>query len=357
VKPQHRIGRLRQVLKQNGLDALLVSSLHNIRYLTGFSGSHALCIIRESGAYFLTDSRYSLQSGREVKCCTRMVTARGLAETAAQQRLLAGCRRVGFESHHLSYAQYRLLRRLFPKVPLVPTSALVESLALAKDKDEVASIRTAVKISDAVFDEVLKEIRPGIRESEIAAMISYLHRKHGGEQDAFETIVASGTRGSLPHARASGKRIRTGELVTLDFGCRVNGYHSDITRTIGVGRVPRRAKEIYAVVLDAQRAAIGEAKAGMLAKDLDAVARKRIGTAGYGKYFIHSLGHGLGLHVHERPRISRLSKDRLVCGSVVTIEPGVYIPGFGGVRIEDDVLLTEKGCRVLNKAPKQFISV
>lgn len=352
-----RVARLREALSEEKLDALIVSSLHHVRYLTSFSGSNALCLVSRHEAIFVTDVRYGEQSSEEVKGFRRAVTALGLYEGVGKQNLLHRCRRVGFESHYVSYAQYRTLKRLHPSISFVPTTNIVERLTLIKVPEEIAAIKRAVEISDRVFTEVLPAIRPGVRELEIAGEISYLHKRFGAEHDAFETIVASGPRGSLPHARASSKRIRNGEMVTLDFGCTVDGYNSDITRTIAVGKASRRAREIYNVVLDAQRTAIDAAKGGMLVKDLDAVARNRIKDAGYGKYFIHSLGHGLGLQLHEHPRVSALSKERLQAGSVITIEPGVYIPDFGGVRIEDDVVVTETGSRVLNTAPKELLIV
>ncbi len=345
-------------MRQEGLDALIVSSLHNVRYLTSFSGSNALCVVKQKEAAFLTDGRYAEQIVGEVsRSFKRTITALGLYEGLAKQRFLRGSKKVGFESHYVSYAQYRTMKKLCPSVSFVPTTDIVERLAILKDADEIAAIQKAVDISDKVFGEVLTMIKPGMEERTVAAEISYLHKRFGAEGDSFETIVASGPRGSLPHARASSKRIQKAEMVTLDFGCVVDGYNSDITRTIAVGKASRRAREIYKVVLDAQSEAIDAARGGMSARDLDAVARKQITRAGFGKYFIHSLGHGLGLHVHERPRISSLSKEYLQAGSVITIEPGVYIPGFGGVRIEDDILLTETGCRVLNRAPKELLVV
>ena len=352
---RHRIARLRKELTEKGLDAFVVSSLHNIRYLTGFSGSNALCIVRPREAIFLTDSRYNQQSRVEVKGFKRKTVVSGLVEAAARNGNLRGCKKVGFESHYVSYTQYRTLRKAFPSVSFVPTLDIVETLSLVKDREEVRRITEAVSISDKVFDQIVKIIRPGVKELEIAAEISYLNKKFGGEEDAFEPVVASGTRGSWPHARPTSKRIKNGELVTLDFGCTLRGYNSDISRTVAVGRISRRSRDIYETVLDAQRMAIAAARGGMWAKDLDAVARKRIKAAGYGKYFIHSLGHGLGLHVHERPRVSALSKEQLKAGSVITIEPGIYMPRFGGVRIEDDILLTENGCQVLNSAPKELM--
>jgi len=354
---KRRIALLRERMQRLGLDAFIVSSLPNVRYLSGFSGSNGLCVVRKNEASFLTDSRYTQQSRREVKSWKRVIAMNGLFEETVRHGLLRGCRNVGFESHALTYAQYRTLKNLVNDVPFVSTKDVVESIALVKEKREVECIRAAVRISDRVFDEVLHSIKPGVTELEIAAEISYQHKKYGAERDAFEPIVASGERGALPHARASSKKIRNRELVTLDFGCTVRGYNSDITRTVAVGNASVKARNLYNVVLNAQLEAIGAAKAGMFARDLDAVARHRITSEGYGKYFIHSLGHGLGLQVHEAPRVSSLSKEELVPGSVITIEPGIYIPRFGGIRIEDDVLLTSDGCEVLNTAPKNFMIV
>lgn len=352
-----RTAHLRTLVQEQGLDAFLVTSLPNVRYLSGFSGSNGLCVITASEAYFVTDVRYALQSKEDVRGFRRVVTMVGLFETASRRRLLSGCRKVGFESHHVSHSQYRAIRKLFPRVSWKPVSELVEGLALVKDREEIACIARAAGISDRVFRDIVSVVRPGIREIEIAAEISYLHKSYGAERDAFDPIVASGERGALPHAGAGLKKIRKGDLVTLDFGCTVNGYASDLTRTIAVGRVSGKGREIYQVVLRAQEEAIGAARAGLLAKDLDAVARRSIASAGLGRYFSHSLGHGLGLRIHERPRISALSKERLMSGSVVTIEPGVYIPGFGGVRIEDDVVLRKNGCRVLTSASKELMIV
>jgi Xaa-Pro aminopeptidase len=250
---------------------------------------------------------------------------------------------------------YRELRRRFPGPQFQPTSDFVERIALAKDRHEISLISQAVKLTDTVFQEILGSIRPGVRELEIAAEISYLHRTGGAEKDAFEPIVASGERGALPHARASGRRIKNGDLVTLDFGCTVGGYSSDLTRTVAVGSVSKKKREAYELVLNAQLEAIQSVRPGMWARELDRIARERIRKGGYGKFFTHSLGHGLGLHVHERPRVSSLSRDRLVIGSVITIEPGVYLPGEFGLRIEDDAAVTPDGCEVLTSAPKELL--
>ncbi len=352
-----RVALLRAGMRDRGLDAFIVSSPFHVRYLTGFSGSNGLGVVRKSEGLFVTDPRYTKQSALEVKSFACIVGTDGLYETVAQRKLLKGCRSVGFESESVTYAQYRILKRLVPGVSFVPTSGIVENIALVKENEEVENIRAAVRISDRVFEDVLHSIRPDVTELDVAAEIAYRHRKYGAEKDAFEPIVASGERGSLPHARATTRKIRNGELVTLDFGCTVRGYNSDITRTVAVGRVSGKARRMYDIVLAAQLDAIGAARGDMSAKDLDGVARGRIAKEGYGKYFIHSLGHGLGLQVHERPRVSFLSTEQLLRGSVITVEPGVYIPRFGGVRIEDDVLLTARGCEVLSSAPKEFLTV
>ncbi len=352
---RNRIARVRDAMQKQGLDALLVSSLSNIRYLTGFTGSNGLLVVTSRSAIFISDIRYTNQAKLEVDGCKIVITKIGLYEEASRRRVLEHASKVGFESQQITYAQYRVLRKLFPSTSFASTKEIVEDVMLVKDQHEIAMIRRAAEISDLVFAEVVNEIRPGVSELEIAGSISYLHRKLGAERDAFETIVASGERSAYPHARATQKKIKSGDLVTLDFGCVVGGYNSDITRTVAVGKTSLRAKRMYDTVHEAQLKAIGAAKAGMWAKDLDAVARQQIEKCGMGKYFNHSLGHGLGLHIHERPRVSELSKECLRAGSVITIEPGVYIPGFGGVRIEDDVVLTENGCVVLNSAPKEFL--
>ncbi len=352
-----RIEQLQLELRRKHLNALVVSSLPNIRYLTGFSGSNALLIFGSRRCFFITDSRYTLQSKDEVRGWKRIITTRPLLEEASRKGLLAGCKRVGFESAHTSVAQYRLLRRLFRNVSFVETTSLVEDTVLCKEGAEVDSIRAAAKITDAVFREMTELITDGVTEGDVAAEISFRQKRMGAEGDSFEPIVASGPRSALPHARPTGKKIRRGEFVVLDFGCVKNGYNSDLTRTIAVGHVSRRMREMYQAVKEAQQAAIDAARGGMMASDLDAVARKHIESRGFGKYFTHALGHGLGLSVHEAPRISSLSKDRLRTASVVTIEPGVYIPGVGGVRIEDDIVLTDRGCRILTKSPKELIVV
>ena len=349
-----RIAGLRERMSEHALDALLVTSLPGIRYLTGFSGSSALAVVTAKRAYFVSDSRYALQSRREVRLFRRIIGRRGLLEDAAASHALRGCRTVGFESDAMTYSQYRALRRIFPGVRFRPGDGIVESMALVKEAREVACIAQAASISDAVFSDVLKILRPGLTELEIAGEISWLNRRRGSESDPFEVIVASGPRAAMPHARPTARKIRKGEFILLDFGSTVRGYCSDLTRTVAMGRVTGRLREAYRAVLEANARASAAARGGMTARSLDAAARRCIRARGFGRYFVHALGHGLGLRVHERPRISALSREVLQTGSIITIEPGVYIPGCGGVRIEDDVLLGDTGCRVLTRSPREL---
>jgi Xaa-Pro aminopeptidase len=352
---RQRIARVRTAMRNRRLDALIVSSLPHVRYLCGFSGSNALLIIGHRAATLVTDPRYRLQSVREVHGVRRVTARGGLHQEAADRRLLSRCRRVGVESFTLALSEFRILRSLFHGVSFVPADTIVSELASVKDIDEIRWIRKAASITDEVFAEIIRTVTPGVEEREIAAEISYQQKMRGAEKDAFEPIVASGDRGALPHARPTSRRLRRGDLVILDFGCVVNGYHSDLTRTVAVGSVSRRRREMYDIVRRAQEKALMSARGGMKASELDGIARRVIADGGFGRYFSHSLGHGLGLEIHEPPRVSSLGKEQLAAGNVITIEPGVYISGEGGVRIEDDVVLTDAGCEVLTNAPKDLI--
>jgi Xaa-Pro aminopeptidase len=350
-----RLRRMEQVLQERGIDGFLVTNLPSVRYLSGFSGSNGLCLVGKESSSFLTDFRYEEQSHEEVRGLRIAIAKDSLFKELEKRKLLRGMRRVGIEGNYLPFSEYQKLKKAHPRVRFVALADIVEGISAVKDEGEVGLIKKAVRISDKVFDEVVKSIRPGVRELEISAEISFLHKNHGGERDAFETIVASGPRGALPHGIASAKKIRKGEFVTLDFGCVYCGYCCDITRTVSVGEPARKLREIYRIVAEAQMEAIRAVKPGMTAKDLDAVARRYIARNGYGRYFRHSLGHGIGLQIHEPPRISPQSSYRLRDGNVITIEPGIYLPGIGGVRIEDDVSIMDGKIVVLNKAPKELL--
>ena len=352
---ERRLQEVRRHLEKSGLDALLVSHLPHVRYLTGFSGSNGLTIITPRGQYFLTDNRYRQQSKTEVVGFAIVVSSDTLFQAARKHGILHGKKRIGFESQYLSVASYENLRKLFPSAKFVSKRSVIENIAAVKDESEIEVIKRAAAITDRVFKKVLGILKPGVRELDVSAEISYWHQRYGADGDAFESIVASGPRGALPHGRATEKTICRGELVTLDFGCTYKGYNSDLTRTVAVGKPAERAKRIYKTVLEAQLKAIEATQPGVSARSLDRVARSHIRRKGFGKYFTHSLGHGLGIEIHEPLRLSVKSKDVVKEGNVFTIEPGIYIQGFGGVRIEDDVVVRETGCEVITKSPKELI--
>jgi Xaa-Pro aminopeptidase len=352
-----RLAAIRTLMIKSRLQALLVTEMAHVRYLTGFSGSSGLCVITPEKQFFITDRRYESQAPLEVDGFTIIVAKQHLFPLITEKSLISRKARIGFESEHISVADMNNLKKLLPGRHFVPATKILETVTAVKDDGEIALIRYAVQITDKAFKKILNLVRPGIRECDIAAEISYWHRKYGAECDAFDPIVASGERGALPHASASDKIIRRGEMVVLDFGCRYCGYHSDLTRTIAVGKPLPKMKKIYNIVFEAQKKAIDTVHHGVAARSVDAAARKYIRQTGNGRYFIHSLGHGLGIQVHEPIRLSALSTTILKTGNVVTIEPGIYIPGSGGVRIEDDVVVRENGCDVLTTAPKELIIV
>ncbi|MFH1891423.1 MAG: aminopeptidase P family protein [Candidatus Zixiibacteriota bacterium] len=353
-----RIKKLQQRLNTENLDVLLVSDLAHIRYLVGFTGSSALLFVFRNEAHFFTDFRYKSQSAEQVEGATVHIVARQLIADAAELDALAKPYvKIGYESEYLTQASLTRFQTSLVKAVFLPTTGLVEDLAMVKDKDELSSIKGAVRISDIAFERILGIMKPGVREDEIAAELEYQMKMLGSSKPAFDSIIASGYRAALPHGIASSKKLKRGEFVTLDFGATYEGYVSDITRTVVIGKATTRQKRIYDIVAKAQLKAISVAKAGISCQKVDAAARKVIYKAGYGKKFGHGLGHGIGLVVHELPRLSPEANGILQPGHVVTIEPGIYIPNWGGVRIEDDVVIRRNGCTVLNKAPKELIEL
>ena len=352
---ERRLQELKRRLASKGLHAFVVSHIPHVRYLTGFTGSNGLCIVTPRRQHFFTDRRYRDQCKSETSGFEIHISQIGLIEEAGKLRLLKDRARVGFESRHMSVSSFAKMKKSFAGSTLVATQSVIEQIAAVKDDGEIEILRRAIRITEKVLSKILQILKPGMAEQDVAAEIGYWHRRYGAQSDAFEPIVASGIRGALPHGLASRKRICGGEMVTLDLGCVLDGYHSDLTRTVAIGKPSARARKIYQVVLDAQCRAIEAAHAGMKASALDRIARSVISKKGFGKYFSHSLGHGLGIEIHEELRLSAQSKDVLMAGNVVTIEPGIYIPGFGGVRIEDDVVIRENDCEVLSAAPKELI--
>ena len=355
---RERIKKVQGKLKEENLDAFLVTTTSNVRYLSGYSGSNGIIVITPQASVFLTDFRYKDQSKKQVKGSKIILGSRDLLDDLSNIKEIKGKRiKLGFEETNLSYNNYLRLKSILPDALLVPTQNVVESILIQKDKREIEKIKKATVITDQVFSQILGLIQPGITEIDVAAEIEDMIKKLGAEEVAFGTIVASGKRSALPHGRASQKKIKPNEPVTLDYGAVVDGYVSDMTRTFVVGKASKKFKRVYQTVLNSQKKAIRAAKPKMKCSQLDKVARDVIKRAGFGKYFGHGLGHGIGLLVHDFPTVNSKSQQVLLPGMVITIEPGIYIPNWGGVRIEDDVLITRTGCQVLTRSPKHLIEI
>lgn len=353
-----RIDDVRKKMLAENLDGLIVNHLDHVRYLTGFTGSSAMLIISRKGADFFTDFRYKDQSARQVKAARiRIIRGDPTGTLKDFPQFNVQNRRYGFNGEYLTVSGRGRLENALGKAILVSADSIFTELGWVKDAGEVTSITRAVKISDTAFERVLPLVRPGVREREVAAELEYQMMMLGSEKPAFESIVASGYRSALPHGVASDKKIKKGDFVTFDFGATVGGYVSDITRTVVVGKASPRQKKIYGLVLRANKAGIKKVKAGVAAKAVDAACRNIIARAGFEKNFGHGTGHGIGFFVHVGPRVSAISDDKLKVNNVLTIEPGIYISGWGGVRIEDDVLVTRTGCKVLTKAPKNLLEL
>ena len=349
-----RLSKLRGLIEQRKLDALLVTSLPNVHYLTGFSGSAGVLLVGLRRSFFFSDPRYDLQAHEEVEDSKVEIVRGDALAAAAKQATRSRCSRLGFEADTISFLTYRRLRELLPPKGRVATSGLVESLRLEKDAEEIERIRQAVELASRAFSETLPMIRPGIRELDVAAEIEYRMRLMGGERPAFETIVASGPRTALPHAHAGNRLLRSNECILMDLGVILNGYASDMTRTVFLGKAPRKAAKIYGAVLEAQLAAEEVIRTGIECSQVDAAARQVLARHGYDSYFTHSTGHGLGREVHEMPRVAAKQQTPLPERAVITVEPGVYIPGYGGVRIEDVVVVRKHGAEVLTPPSQQL---
>ncbi len=353
-----RLGRLRENLIREHLDALIVTSLPNVRYLTGFSGSNAVVVISASEAVVLTDFRYRTQAAQEVAVGVRVRIESASLWTGVWQVLAeTGAQAVGFESSHITHRDFQRLLEQGDRFHWRPQMDLVEALRVCKDEVEVEAIRRAGTIAAAALKSTIACVRVGMTELDVCGLLERNLRQEGSEAHPFAAIVACGARTALPHARASEAVVGEGDFLLLDFGAVYGGYCSDMTRTFVVGTANEKQKEIYEVVRGAQERSRNGIRAGMRGREADAIARVWIEERGYGVEFGHSLGHGLGLEVHEAPRLSRVSEDSLSAGSVVTIEPGVYVPEWGGVRIEDDVLVTAAGCELLTEFPRELMEL
>lgn len=341
------------------LDALLITGAANIRYLTGFSGSSALALVTIREVVLITDTRYETQAADEAGAVAKVDIQTQNLWSGLWPRLAAshGVHVIGFEASHLMHRDFQRLLESGSRWQWRPTSDVVEALRECKDADEVAAIRRAGGMATSALQRILPRVGPGMTELAVAGMLERALRDEGSEAFPFPTIVASGPRSALPHAASSLRKIETGDLVLIDFGAQASGYCSDVTRTVVIGRAEVRQREIHDLVREAQAEALAGVRAGITGQAADALAREYIDRRGFGARFQHSLGHGLGLEVHEAPRLSRQSEAELPRNAVVSIEPGIYEPGWGGVRIEDDVYLGSAGSEVLTHFPRELLEV
>ncbi len=357
-----RQAKLREHLASTRFDALLISHLPNLRYLCGFTGSSGLLLVEATGSVFFTDVRYDTQAHTEVKAAKVVIAPQAVLQAVGKfltaRRKRAQAWTIGVESEHFTLADKKRLNDLMPSATRLKESpAIVERLRMVKDADELVRIRAAVNLGAKLFNRAIEVIRPGVKESEVAAEMEYAARRAGAEEMSFPTIIASGARSALPHGRASEQAIRPGGFVVCDFGVILEGYCSDQTRTVWVGSVPEDARRAYEAVREAQQAAVDAVKPGVTTGEVDSAARKVLQKAGLGRYFTHSTGHGVGIEIHEAPRVAASYEEILKPGMVITIEPGVYFPGKWGVRIEDMLAVTASGCEVLTPTSKDFLAV
>ena len=349
------LNRLRAYLKESGTGAALLVNPKNLHYFAGFTGTTGVAFVTKDSALMITDSRYTAQA--KVQCGGyEVVEYAGHAfEPAAERSRAEAVSRCAFEGNYVTVDVYEDIRARLPDVEL--TSVRFETLRAVKRPDEADIMREAARIADDAFSALLPQLKPGMTENEARVILECEMLKRGSEEAAFATIVASGVRSSMPHGVASDKVIEEGDFITFDFGAVYKGYHSDITRTIVLGKANAFQKELYALVLRAQEAGVAAVKAGVSCAAVDAVSRNIIDEAGYGTYFGHGLGHGVGLDIHEQPVLSPKSMSILKAGQVVTVEPGVYLPGRMGLRIEDSVIVTDEGCEIITKTPKDLIEL
>ncbi len=352
-----RIESVREKLDSIGVDLYLEVYLPNIRYLTGFSGSNAFLFIGKDLSLFVSDPRYDEQSREEVQDADIFIYSRDLFE--CREKLPKKKLILGVPEEHISCSLYKRLKENLEEFEVKLVADPVAEFRITKTEEEIETIRKSQEITDRIFEDILKIVEPGkMTELDLAAEIEYRMKKFGAEKPSFDTIVATGPHSALPHAKPRDVVIENETMLLMDFGNYFRGYSSDMTRTVWVGRSPdQEFVKIYEIVKEAQQRAEEEARPGMTGEEIDRIARSVIEDAGYGEYFGHSLGHGVGLEVHEQPRISRTGKDPVKPGTVFTVEPGIYIPGFGGVRIEDLVVMRDDGVEILTKSPKNLIKI
>ncbi len=349
-----RIEQLRNQFSQYNIDALLVTEPKNIRYLSNFTGTTAVLFITKTDAFFITDFRYDQQAHQQAEGYQIIIHSHGMFRQVKDLIDKYSIKRVGFEASHLTVDVFNQLTDLFT-AELMPTNQVIEQIRETKDASEIAIIQESADIMDKAYTHILDFIQIGMTELTIANELERFCKELGASSMSFDTIVASGERSAMPHGVASNKQIQKNELVTIDFGCYYNGYTADMTRTFATGQLDSQLNEIYQIVLDAQLLVNKEAKAGLTGQEIDAIARDYISDHGYGELFGHSTGHGIGLDIHENPAISKNNPNPIVAGNVITNEPGIYIEGLGGVRIEDDIAIYEDSTTILNHSPKELI--
>lgn len=349
-----KLKSLQTILKEKNLDALLITNPVNRRYITGFTGTAGVVLISENHAYLITDFRYIEQANEQAPYFKVVEHKKSIESDVNRLLKQLNISKLGFERNDVTYALYERYNEMFD-VNLTPVSGIVESIRITKSDEEISIMKEAAGIADKAYEHIQSYIKPGVKELDIANELEFFMRKQGAASSSFDIIVASGHRSALPHGVASEKKIEQGELVTLDYGAVYKGYCSDITRTLAVGEINEQLKTIYDTVLEAQKEGIKQIGPGMTGREADQVTRDYITKKGYGEYFGHSTGHGLGLEVHEEPRLSTNSETVLEPGMVVTVEPGIYIPKVGGCRIEDDIVITKTGNERLTNATKELI--
>lgn len=351
-----RVDNVREKLDDYGVDALLVTNMYNVRYLANFTGSTGLVVVTKEKSYFVTDFRYTEQAAEQAKDFEIIKNEGSIYEEVAKIVEKDGINTLGFEETNITYATYTQINKLI-NCELKPITGLIEKIREVKTEEEIEIIQEAVNIVEKAYDYILGYVKPGITEIEVANELDFYMRNLGATGVSFDTIVASGVRSAMPHGVASDKVIEEGDMVTIDFGCYYKGYTSDMTRTFAVGDPGEELKKIYEIVFEANKKVTEAAKPGMTGAELDAIARDYITEQGYGDAFGHTTGHGIGLEVHEGPAISFRNEEELVVNNVITNEPGIYIPGLGGVRIEDDLVITENGNLNLMTSSKELVII
>ena len=351
----NHFGKIAQQLSAHGLDAMLVTSAPGEFYAAGFHGE-GMAVVTPAQTWYYTDSRYIEAAGQLVKDAQVGMIRTGQTYRQLAQDIVAaqGIRRLGFEDNYMSVAEYSQWKEEVC-AELVPASEILDLLRMVKDEEELAAMKEAQRVTDEAFSEILNDIKPGVAECEIAAKLTYLMARKGAERNSFDPIVACGANGSKPHASPSQALIQKGQFVTMDFGCVVGGYCSDMTRTVAVGQPTDEMKFVYDTVLKAQLAGIAAAHGGVTGAEIHNIGAKIIADAGYGDYFGHGFGHSLGIEIHENPRFSPLWAKVIPAGACLSAEPGIYLPGKFGVRIEDVIMLTDDGCIDITRSPKELI--